>query len=315
MQLKPWGSPPQEQRLPGRRPVRRRRQARLSARPGRHRALSQPDLRRRLPTTATTPTTIMQVDPLLGGNDALRELLDEAHARDMRVVLDGVFNHAGRGFWAFHHILENGRDSPYIDWFIINDWPLRAYARTNAEPPNYTAWWNLPALPKFNTDNPGVRDYLFGRGPPLDRFRHRRLAAGRARRHRRRRLLAANSARTVKERQPRRLYLRRNLDTTPSAGCKGTVRRGDELHQFTVPALSLHGGSTPAPAITQQNEYDLRPFLCPPIRPGDRHHARPATTGDQPGPAQPARQPRHCRARCGSWATTRAPCAWPCCCR
>ena len=39
-----------------------------------------------------------EVDPLLGGNDALRELLDEAHKRDMRIVLDGVFNHASRGF-------------------------------------------------------------------------------------------------------------------------------------------------------------------------------------------------------------------------
>ena len=48
----------------------------------------------------------MQVDPLLGGNAALRELLDAAHARNMYVVLDGVFNHASRGFWAFHHILE-----------------------------------------------------------------------------------------------------------------------------------------------------------------------------------------------------------------
>ena len=48
----------------------------------------------------------MQVDPLLGGNAGLRHLLDEAHARNMYVVLDGVFNHASRGFWAFHHILE-----------------------------------------------------------------------------------------------------------------------------------------------------------------------------------------------------------------
>src|SRR4051812_22144268 len=68
-----------------------------------------------------------QVDPLLGGNAALRTLLDEAHAMDMRVVLDGVFNHASRGFWQFHHILENGADSPYIDWFTVHGWPLRPY--------------------------------------------------------------------------------------------------------------------------------------------------------------------------------------------
>jgi neopullulanase len=102
-----------------------------------------------------------EVDPLLGGNDALRELLDEAHIRDIRVVLDGVFNHASRGFWAFHHILENGLNSPYINWFLIRGWPLRPYSNGPDSPMNYAAWFNLPALPEFNTDNPGVRDYLF----------------------------------------------------------------------------------------------------------------------------------------------------------
>ena len=102
-----------------------------------------------------------QVDPLLGGNEALRELLDAAHARKMRVVLDGVFNHASRGFWPFHHVLENGGNSPYLDWFIIHDWPLRPYSSDKKHPLNYAAWWDLPALPKFNTANPGVRDYIF----------------------------------------------------------------------------------------------------------------------------------------------------------
>ncbi|WP_199405278.1 glycoside hydrolase family 13 protein [Corallincola holothuriorum] len=102
----------------------------------------------------------LQVDPLLGGNDALRALLEQAHHRGIKVILDGVFNHASRGFWAFHHILENGGDSPYVDWFMINDWPLRPYHSDETQPPNYEAWWNLPALPKFNIKNPGVRDYL-----------------------------------------------------------------------------------------------------------------------------------------------------------
>lgn len=102
----------------------------------------------------------LQVDPLLGGNAALRLLLDEAHKRQMHVVLDGVFNHASRGFWAFHHILENGGDSPYLDWFLIKDWPLRPYHSDGDNPPNYACWWELPALPKFNIHNPGVRQYL-----------------------------------------------------------------------------------------------------------------------------------------------------------
>jgi neopullulanase len=100
-----------------------------------------------------------EVDPLLGGEEALRELLDAAHARDIRVVLDGVFNHASRGFWPFHHVLENGADSPYIDWFETHDWPLRPYHAD--KPHNYAAWMGLPALPELNTDHPEVRQYLF----------------------------------------------------------------------------------------------------------------------------------------------------------
>ena len=69
-----------------------------------------------------------KVDPMLGGNPALRTLLDAAHRRGMRVVLDGVFNHASRGFFQFNHILENGSKSPYLDWFHVHGWPLRAYA-------------------------------------------------------------------------------------------------------------------------------------------------------------------------------------------
>ena len=100
-----------------------------------------------------------EVDPLLGGTEALRTLLDAAHARDMRVVLDGVFNHASRGFWPFHHVLENGPASPYVDWFRIDDWPLRPYAADGSH--NYAAWYDIPALPKLNTDHPPVRDFLF----------------------------------------------------------------------------------------------------------------------------------------------------------
>ena len=62
----------------------------------------------------------LAVDPLLGGDAALRELLDRAHDRGIRVILDGVFNHCGRGFWPFHHVLENGASSPYRDWFHLD---------------------------------------------------------------------------------------------------------------------------------------------------------------------------------------------------
>lgn len=104
-------------------------------------------------------TDYYQVDPILGGNAAFRRLLDEAHDRGIRVILDGVFNHTSRGFFPFTHILENGPDSPYVDWYIVKGFPLNAYSATR--PPNYACWWNLRALPKLNTANPDVREYLW----------------------------------------------------------------------------------------------------------------------------------------------------------
>jgi neopullulanase len=101
-----------------------------------------------------------RVDPLLGGDMALRKLLDEAHRRSMRIVLDGVFNHASRGFFQFNDILENKKQSPYLDWFIVKSWPLHAYEPENAKP-GYEAWWGLKALPKFNTQTPAVRQFLW----------------------------------------------------------------------------------------------------------------------------------------------------------
>ncbi len=100
------------------------------------------------------------VDPILGGNAAFRKLLDETHRRGMRVVLDGVFNHASRSFFQFSHIAENGPASPYLDWFIVNSHPLRPYHAPRGEH-GYEAWWNMPALPKLNVSTPAVREFLW----------------------------------------------------------------------------------------------------------------------------------------------------------
>ncbi len=99
-----------------------------------------------------------RVDPLLGGNVAFEEFVRACRSRDMRIVLDGVFNHASRGFLQFNDILESGSLSPWRDWFTIHSYPLNAYDERH--PPNYDAWWGLHALPKFNTANPQVREYL-----------------------------------------------------------------------------------------------------------------------------------------------------------
>jgi cyclomaltodextrinase len=98
------------------------------------------------------------VDPLLGGNAALAALIEACHKRDIKVVLDGVFNHASRGFFQFNDILEHGPHSPYLDWFFIEGWPLSAY--DGSKPANYVSWVDNRALPKFNTDNPQVREFI-----------------------------------------------------------------------------------------------------------------------------------------------------------
>jgi neopullulanase len=120
----------------------------------------------------------LNVDPLLGGNAALRELIDAAHARNIKIVPDGVFNHASRGFWQFHHVLENGKDSPYKDWFYFDPDRLNRLRHFAAYPDpqaqdalnhhlgsfkaiGYAAWWDLPALPKLNTNTPAVREFIW----------------------------------------------------------------------------------------------------------------------------------------------------------
>jgi glycosidase len=104
-------------------------------------------------------TDYYRIDPKLGSLKEFQNLLDEAHRKGMRIILDGVFNHCGRGFFAFVDVLENQQHSPYLDWFHIKQFPLEAYKPGDAR--NYLGWYKLKSLPKFNTNNPQVREYIF----------------------------------------------------------------------------------------------------------------------------------------------------------
>ena len=96
-----------------------------------------------------------QVDPALGGNEAFRELVAALHARGMRIVLDGVFNHCGTGHPFFRDVAERGRQSPYWDWFMIQG------DRPRVDPePNYACWAGCANLPEWNHRKPAVRGYL-----------------------------------------------------------------------------------------------------------------------------------------------------------
>lgn len=99
-----------------------------------------------------------RIDPRLGTMEDFQNLLREMHRRGMRLILDGVFNHCGRGFYPFHDVVENGGHSPYVGWFHIKKFPIYPYdGRKKA---NYESWWGIRSLPKFNTDNPQVREFL-----------------------------------------------------------------------------------------------------------------------------------------------------------
>lgn len=99
-----------------------------------------------------------KIDPKLGDMRDFSNLIKEVHSRGMRIILDGVFNHTARGFFAFDDILENGPDSPYLYWYSVKQFPLDAYSAGDAK--NYLAWWNFKSLPKLNTANPQVRKYI-----------------------------------------------------------------------------------------------------------------------------------------------------------
>lgn len=97
------------------------------------------------------------IDPILGTMEDFDSLIQTCHSKGLRVILDGVFNHCSRGIYQFASLLEEGPNSPFVDWFHIKKWPLKAYSK-NA---NYECWWGIPALPKWNTSNPQVREFLF----------------------------------------------------------------------------------------------------------------------------------------------------------
>lgn len=96
-----------------------------------------------------------RIDPQLGGEEAFQQLVARVKASRMRLVLDGAFNHVGINFFAFRDLLQNQQNSRYKEWFYIERFPIKVQPR-----PNYWAWWGLEYMPKLNTENPEVRDYL-----------------------------------------------------------------------------------------------------------------------------------------------------------
>lgn len=98
----------------------------------------------------------LKIDSAFGNERIFSALVDSCHARRIRVILDGVFNHSGRGLFAFQDIVKNGAKSRYRDWFNVYSFPVGP-----ANKPNYECWWGYGDLPKLMTQNPEVKQYLF----------------------------------------------------------------------------------------------------------------------------------------------------------
>lgn len=92
----------------------------------------------------------LRVDPQYGTNEELKDLADDLHARGMKLMLDGVFNHVGRRNPMFVEAKENP-DSRYRSWFFFGD----------KIPNGYRGWRNVANLPELAVENPEVRKYLW----------------------------------------------------------------------------------------------------------------------------------------------------------
>lgn len=99
-----------------------------------------------------------QVDEQFGSNDDLRELVQEAHKRGMRLVMDAVFNHCSDRMMQFQDVLKKGKESAYYNWFFIQgDMP-------DQEKTNYETFAACNYMPKLDTSNPEVQQFLIDVG-------------------------------------------------------------------------------------------------------------------------------------------------------
>lgn len=104
-------------------------------------------------------TDYTQIDPAFGDEEQMRCLVSEAHERGIRIMVDAVFNHCGRKFAPWLDVQERGQDSPYADWFMVQDWTdLKKKADTRDG--RFYSFAFADGMPKLNTNKEEVIDYF-----------------------------------------------------------------------------------------------------------------------------------------------------------
>jgi glycosidase len=108
----------------------------------------------------------LEIDSSFGGEEAFELLLAEAEKRDIRIILDGVFNHTGDDSIYFDRYGKYGgngayinKNSPYRDWYNFKSYPNE-----------YETWWGIKILPKLNSKNESCRDFFVGKGGVVERY-------------------------------------------------------------------------------------------------------------------------------------------------
>jgi len=100
-----------------------------------------------------------QVDARFGGNGALKALIDQAHSRGIRVLLDGVFNHCSDAHPFFEDVRRHGKASPYHGWFYIDGDKPDALGASKRKR-NYRTFAEVSYMPRLNSENPDVIHYF-----------------------------------------------------------------------------------------------------------------------------------------------------------
>lgn len=94
-----------------------------------------------------------RIDPHFGRLEEMQALVQTAHQKGIRVIVDVAFNHTGESFWAFRDCVEKGASSPYWNWYDWYQWPLPQPLPADFHPRDYyQCWWGIKDMPDLNFD-------------------------------------------------------------------------------------------------------------------------------------------------------------------
>ena len=104
-------------------------------------------------------TDYYEIDEMFGDKETFKEFVTECHKRNIKVMLDGVFNHCGVDFAPWQDVLKNGQKSKYFDWFMINQFPFDT-KKDHTRDSEFYSFAFTSRMPKLNTNNQEVIEYI-----------------------------------------------------------------------------------------------------------------------------------------------------------